>query len=172
MGLIAVGAMAGLLTASSADVNAIDFSNNFFTSRIAQPAWSSDWAICHEEPRARSARAFRASPPVHRRRMSRSRCTPPPCSTATRIRRVRRSTSSPSFATLPLFATELALGSSLYNGSGSGGAKTAHAVVGAGMVGTLRLEHRDRRVESLRRGLAGTRRPNAAAGSRPDDDGC
>lgn len=40
-----------------------------------------------------------------------------------------------SFATLPLFAAELALGSSLYSGSGSGGAKTAHAVVGVGIVG-------------------------------------
>ena len=41
-----------------------------------------------------------------------------------------------SFATLPLFATELALGQSLYNTSANAGSKrTAHAVVGAGIVG-------------------------------------
>ena len=41
-----------------------------------------------------------------------------------------------SFAMLPLFATELALGQSLYNDGGEGGKKTAHAAVGAG-IGTL-----------------------------------
>ncbi len=40
-----------------------------------------------------------------------------------------------SFATLPLFATEIALGQSLYNEPG-GSKKTAHAVVGAG-IGSL-----------------------------------
>lgn len=40
-----------------------------------------------------------------------------------------------SFATLPLFATEIALGQSLYNDPG-GGKKTAHAVVGAS-IGSL-----------------------------------
>jgi hypothetical protein len=41
-----------------------------------------------------------------------------------------------SVATLPLFATELALGQSLYNTSAdTGGKRTAHAIVGAGIVG-------------------------------------
>ncbi|MGH9143478.1 MAG: hypothetical protein ACRD2I_20260 [Vicinamibacterales bacterium] len=41
-----------------------------------------------------------------------------------------------SVATLPLFAAELALGQSLYNTPGTtGGKKSAHAVVGAGIVG-------------------------------------
>ena len=40
-----------------------------------------------------------------------------------------------SFATLPLFAAELVLGSSLYNGTGSNGTKTAHIAVGVGIVG-------------------------------------
>ena len=135
MGLIAVGAMAGLLTAASADANAIDLSNNFFTSRTAQPAWSSDWAICHEEP-AREVRArvsgLRAGPspqdvaqPLHPAAVQHSDAY----QTRAKIHKFA------SFATLPLFATELALGSSLYNGSGSGGAKTAHAVVGASMIG-------------------------------------
>jgi hypothetical protein len=40
-----------------------------------------------------------------------------------------------SFATLPLFATELALGQSLYNTSANADSKrTAHAIVGAGIV--------------------------------------
>jgi hypothetical protein len=43
-----------------------------------------------------------------------------------------------SFATLPLFAAELALGQSLYNTSGNVGAKRgAHVAVGTGIVGLL-----------------------------------
>ena len=41
-----------------------------------------------------------------------------------------------SIAMLPLFATEVALGQSLYNNGGEGSRKTAHGVVGAG-IGTL-----------------------------------
>ena len=40
-----------------------------------------------------------------------------------------------SFATLPLFATEFALGQSLYNNPDTGGRKAAHAALGTGLVG-------------------------------------
>ena len=40
-----------------------------------------------------------------------------------------------SFATLPLFATELALGQSLYNGTTTDSKRGLHAAVGAGIVG-------------------------------------
>jgi hypothetical protein len=40
-----------------------------------------------------------------------------------------------SFATLPLFATELALGASLYNGTAPGWQRSLHGVVGAGIIG-------------------------------------
>jgi hypothetical protein len=40
-----------------------------------------------------------------------------------------------SFATLPLFATELALGQSLYNGNDGGGKRAAHGAIGTGIVG-------------------------------------
>ena len=40
-----------------------------------------------------------------------------------------------SWATLPLFATEFALGQSLYNTPETGGKKTAHAIVGTGIIG-------------------------------------
>jgi hypothetical protein len=40
-----------------------------------------------------------------------------------------------SFATLPLFATEYWLGQSMYNNTITSGTKTAHGVVGAGIVG-------------------------------------
>jgi hypothetical protein len=40
-----------------------------------------------------------------------------------------------SFATLPLFAAEVALGQSLATGTESNGKKTAHAVVGTGIIG-------------------------------------
>jgi hypothetical protein len=46
-----------------------------------------------------------------------------------------------SFATLPLFATEVALGQSLYNGTGtSDGKKGAHAAVGAGITALFGVE--------------------------------
>ena len=40
-----------------------------------------------------------------------------------------------SWATLPLFATELALGQSLYNNPETGAKRTAHVVVGTGIIG-------------------------------------
>jgi len=40
-----------------------------------------------------------------------------------------------SFATLPLFATEVALGQSLFNNSTNASAKSAHGIVGAGIMG-------------------------------------
>jgi len=40
-----------------------------------------------------------------------------------------------SFATLPLFGVELALGQSLYNSPNTGARRTAHAIVGTGIVG-------------------------------------
>jgi hypothetical protein len=40
-----------------------------------------------------------------------------------------------SYATLPLFATEFALGQSLYNDPARGSKRTAHGIVGAGIVG-------------------------------------
>ena len=43
-----------------------------------------------------------------------------------------------SFATLPLFAAEVALGQSLYNGTANtGGKRTAHSVVGGGIIGLV-----------------------------------
>jgi hypothetical protein len=40
-----------------------------------------------------------------------------------------------SWATIPLFATEFALGQSLYNNPETGSKRTAHGIVGAGIVG-------------------------------------
>ena len=44
-----------------------------------------------------------------------------------------------SIATLPLFATELALGQSLYNNPETGAKKTAHGIVGTGIIGVFGL---------------------------------
>lgn len=44
-----------------------------------------------------------------------------------------------SWATIPLFATELALGQSLYNNPETGAKKTAHGLVGTGIVGVFGL---------------------------------
>src|SRR5581483_6770288 len=40
-----------------------------------------------------------------------------------------------SWATVPLFATELALGQSLYNNPETGAKRTAHGIVGTGIIG-------------------------------------
>jgi hypothetical protein len=45
-----------------------------------------------------------------------------------------------SFATLPLFAAEIALGQSLYDGTGSDSKRSAHAVVGAAITGLFAVE--------------------------------
>ena len=65
----------------------------------------------------------------------RNRFTQPLSSTATPISGERRSTSTASFATLPLFGAELALGQSLYNDSTRDSRKGLHAAVGAGIIG-------------------------------------
>ena len=44
-----------------------------------------------------------------------------------------------SLATVPLFVTELALGQSLYNNPDTGGRRTAHGLVGAGIIGVFGL---------------------------------
>jgi hypothetical protein len=44
-----------------------------------------------------------------------------------------------SWATLPLFATELGLGQSLYNNPETGAKKTAHVIVGTGIIGLFGL---------------------------------
>jgi hypothetical protein len=135
MRLLIVGVTVGLLTGSSADANTINSPDNFFTTRSLKPAWSSDWASCSDEVShlARSrALAVTAVPldqdnaqPLHPVAIQHSDAY----LTRAKIHKYA------SFATLPLFATELVLGSSLYNGSGSGGTKTAHIVVGTAMIG-------------------------------------
>src|SRR5215471_20668469 len=44
-----------------------------------------------------------------------------------------------SFATLPLFGTELALGQSLFNNPETGAKRTAHGIVGTGIIGVFGL---------------------------------
>ena len=53
--------------------------------------------------------------------------------------RARRSTSTPSFATLPLFATEFVLGSSLYD-TPTDSKKTAHIAIGSSIIGLYAVQ--------------------------------
>jgi hypothetical protein len=133
--LLVVGAIVGLLAVPSADANSIDSPNDFFTIRSLKPAWSLDWASCRDELALPAAgRAFTFSTtlldqdtaqPLHPVAIQHSDAY----LTRAKIHKVA------SFATLPLFAAELVLGSSLYSGSGSSGTKTAHIAVGVGIVG-------------------------------------
>jgi len=130
-----LAAMLGLLAANSASANTINFQNGFFTSRERHPLWIADWPSCHEEPPAAAlSRPMAISlasftqdngQPLHPVAVQHSDAY----LTRAKIHKYA------SFATLPLFATELALGSSLYSGTGSSGSKTAHAMVGASIVG-------------------------------------
>jgi hypothetical protein len=136
MRLLVVGAAVGLLAVPSADADTIDPVGHFFTTRSQKPLLAAEWAACPDERPSRSASAPAsfitasvdrqdAAQPLHPVAIQHSEAY----QTRAKIHKYA------SFATLPLFATEIALGSSLYSGSGSGGAKTAHAVVGVGIVG-------------------------------------
>jgi hypothetical protein len=129
----AVGAVA-LLAAPSAEASTTDPAGRFFAAR-KQPMWSQGWASCSVDRPASSVpnRAHFDAPvlyqdaaqPLHPVAIQHSDAY----LTRAKIHKYA------SFATLPLFAGEVLLGSSLYSGSGSSGVKTAHAVVGAGIVG-------------------------------------
>jgi hypothetical protein len=122
-----------LLVASSAVADSIDPSLSLFSTRPVRDPWSMSWPSCTEEV-ARIAPALSLAPqgtlfqqdsaqPVHAVAVEHSDAY----LTRAKIHKYA------SFATLPLFAAELALGQSL-DGSNDG-KKGAHAVVGAGIVG-------------------------------------
>ena len=94
--------------------------------------WRIDWTSAPSQPTPLHDAVVRAVATAH------DQTAPPPVvateySHAYQVRaKIHRYAS---FATLPLFATEIALGQSLYNEPG-GGKKTAHAIVGGG-IGSL-----------------------------------
>ena len=125
--------LAALLIASSACAGSLD--SPVLTARASHDPWHVDWLppvaiVGAEMPRPRQfARPVLGlqdeAQPTHAAAVEHSDAY----QTRARIHKYA------SFATLPLFAAELALGQSLYNASGNDDARrSAHAAVGAGII--------------------------------------
>jgi hypothetical protein len=132
-----VGVSIVLLVASSASADAIDPSLSLFSTRPSHDLGHITWPSCGDEAApvvfVRSL-SFPSIPlqqqgdaqPLHAAAVEHSDAY----QTRAKIHKYA------SFATLPLFAAEFALGQSLYNTSANPGSKrAAHGIVGAGIVG-------------------------------------
>jgi hypothetical protein len=130
-----LGAVAGFLVASSAAAGPIDPVAGLFSAPSAGDSRPLSWPTCVEATRAvvppslaGPAAGFQpdAAQPLHAAAIEHSHAY----EVRARIHKYA------SYATLPLFATELALGQSLYSGSPNAGSRrAAHGAVGAGIVG-------------------------------------
>jgi hypothetical protein len=131
-----VGVFTVLLVAPHASAETIDPTVSFFPTRVIHDPWRISWPSSGDEP----APVFRAlslafpstllqqdePQPLHAAAVEHSDA----------YGRRKKIHKYASFATLPLFATELALGQSLYNTPANLGSKrAAHGIVGAGIVG-------------------------------------
>jgi hypothetical protein len=135
-GVSVVFLVASSALADTALADTIDPSLSLITTRTNRDLWHIDW-LSSDDDGARGApvRSLALAPfllyqdaaqPLHAAAVEHS--------DAYRMRAKIHKYAS--FATLPLFATELALGQSLYNPSAnSGGKRAVHALVGAGIVG-------------------------------------
>jgi len=135
MRLMVLGVAAMLLAVGSARADSPD-PPTLFPARTVHEPWHIGWASSIEA-RAPTSRALSQPFPspvlettdvqaLHPAAVEHSRAF----ETRSKIHKYA------SFATLPLFGVQLALGQSLYNGTGNTDAKKgAHAVVGAGIVG-------------------------------------
>ena len=110
----------------------------FFTTRPARDPWRIDWrSVDTTSPRARGPEILNA--------LTQQSPNPPAIQQPLHAAAIQHSTAYEtrakvhkyaSYATLPLFAGELALGQSLFNSSTSGsGNKGLHSAVGAGIIG-------------------------------------
>ena len=125
------------LAASSAWAETSALSPISFSTRSIGDSWGAPWPSCGAESGAfvptasmfawpSSTLGYQDAQPVHAAAIEHSEAY----QTRAKIHKYA------SFATLPLFAAELALGQSLFNTPGTtGGKKSAHAFVGAGIVG-------------------------------------
>jgi hypothetical protein len=125
--------IAVLLVVSSASADPIDPSLSLFSTRPVNDRWHLSWPSCDSEVnRAAPARslAFGSTLPAQEPAQP---LHPAAVEHSDGYRTRAKIHKYASYATLPLFAAEVALGQSL-NGSNDG-KKSAHAVVGAGIVG-------------------------------------
>lgn len=133
---LTVGAMAVVLLAPTVRADAIDPTPSLFEVQPARDPWHVDWTSASGEIRRAAAGRLLPfpsnlvtrpqDPQLHAAAIEHSSAY----QTRAKIHKVA------SFATLPLFATELALGQSIYNTpANSGGKRSAHIAVGAGIIG-------------------------------------
>ena len=129
---LTLGVITMILGASSAAADPADLTLNLFSTRPAHDAWHLSWPSCTEKvTRTAPPLSLELPPmlehagvqPVHPAAIEHSDAY----QTRAKIHKYA------SFATLPLFAAEVALGQSLDGSNDS--KKSAHAVVGAGIVG-------------------------------------
>ena len=116
----------------------LDMEAGFLTTRPARDPWKIDWRSI--DTTTGSARALEISNALTQQPPS-----PPATQQPLHAAAIQHSTAYEtrakihkyaSYATLPLFAAELALGQSLFNSStSSGGKKGVHSAVGAGIIG-------------------------------------
>lgn len=124
-----------LLFTASASADPLEQPLGLFSNVPTRNPWRIDWASSVGDDTVRSLAPLRRSPisfqqpdeqPLHAAAVEHS--------DAYQMRAKIHKYAS--FATLPLFAAELALGQSLYNTpANAGGKRSAHAAVGAGIVG-------------------------------------
>jgi hypothetical protein len=128
------------LVATHASAETIDPAASFFSTRAIHDPWRVSWPSSGDEP----APVFRAlsltfpstllqqdePQPLHAAAVEHSDA----------YEKRKKIHKYASFATLPLFATELALGQSVYNTPANLGSKrTAHGIVGGGIIGLFAL---------------------------------
>jgi hypothetical protein len=133
-----VGIFGVLLVVPRASAQTVDTNVSLFFPRATHDPWHSSWPSCRDEAPADVAavpvRALDIPPvsfqqddaqPLHAVAVEHSE--------AYEVRKKIHKYAS--FATLPLFATEVWLGQSLYNTPAPGSTRAAHGIVGAGIVG-------------------------------------
>jgi hypothetical protein len=131
-----VGVIAVLLSASSVRAETIGPSLGPFSTQPIHDPWHINWPSCGDETASVVPVRSLAFPPIllHQDDAQPLHATAVEHSDAYQNRKKIHKYAS--FATLPLFAAEVALGQSLYNTPTNLGSKrAAHGIVGAGIVG-------------------------------------
>ena len=133
---VMVGVLGVLVLAPHASAQTFDANVSLFSTRAIHDPWRRPWASCRDEATPAAPALSLAFPstlleqddpqPLHAAAVEHSE--------AYQVRKKLHKYAS--FATLPLFAAEVALGQSLYNTpANTGWKRSAHGIVGAGIVG-------------------------------------
>jgi hypothetical protein len=121
------------VVASSAGADPIDPARNLFSTRAVHDRWSMSWPSCTDQATRGVPALSLAFPSMLLQQETAQPLHPVAIEHSDAYQMRAKIHKYASFATLPLFATELALGQPL-DGSNDG-KKGAHAIVGAGIVG-------------------------------------